>query len=149
MREDHLRREVKERNLSNVTFFVPPQPFERMSSILALGHVQIVSLKDVPLYRSTLPSKLQANMAAGRPILGALAGDAADVVEASGAGRVCVPGDAVGMAQAVRELADLKVDGLDRLGHMARAHYELEFSERAVSDRLDQLLRETVAEVRG
>ena len=29
-----------------------------------LGDVQLVSLKDVPLYRVTIPSKLQANMAA-------------------------------------------------------------------------------------
>lgn len=42
----------------------------RTSDVLALADAQLVTLKDVPVLRSTLPSKLQANLAAGQPIMG-------------------------------------------------------------------------------
>ena len=38
---------------------------------------QLVSLKDLPLFRGTIPSKLQASMACGVPVVCSVAGDAA------------------------------------------------------------------------
>ena len=52
--------------LSNVRF-IGAQPLDRMAAVLALGDVQLVSLRDLPLFRSTMPSKVQAILAAGRP----------------------------------------------------------------------------------
>lgn len=136
---DHLRARVDGEDLSNVRF-VASQPFSRMSDVLALGDVQLVSLKDVPLYRSTLPSKLQATLAAGRPVIGALAGDAAQVVTESGAGLVTRPGDSEGLAQAIRTMHASGSDRLQEMGRAGRLHYEATYSEQAVGDRLESIL---------
>ncbi|NYF97384.1 glycosyltransferase involved in cell wall biosynthesis [Janibacter cremeus] len=137
--ESSLRATVDEKELDNVRF-VPPQPFSQMSQILALGDAQVVTLKDVPLYRSTLPSKLQANLAAGRPIIGAVAGDAARVISQSGAGRTAPPGDADLLAHAIRELHAMPQAERNALGGAARNHYLHNFSEQLIADRLEELL---------
>lgn len=138
--EDRLRRRVAELRLDNVRF-VGPQPFARMTQVLAVGDTQLVTLKPVPLFASTLPSKLQANLAAGKPVIGALAGDGARVVEASGAGDVTPPGDARALADAVLRQADLSSTELDEMGHRGRAYYEANFAEKVVGDHLSDLLQ--------
>lgn len=137
--ETRLRRMVAERDLANVTF-VGPQPFGRMGAILALGDVQVVSLQDRPLFRTTLPSKLQGVLAAGRPVVGALVGDAAAVVRASSAGLVVRPGSATELADAVLNLRTRGGEALGRLGAAGRAYYEAEFSEAVAGGRLSELL---------
>ena len=137
--ENRLRSRVDKLGLQNVRF-VPSQPFGRMSDVLALGNVQLISLRDVPLLRSTLPSKLQANMAAGRPIIGAVAGDAAAVIKSSGAGFVSAPEDPVALAEAVRRMAQLTAQDREAMGVRARDYYLEHFSERVVGDHLSQIL---------
>lgn len=137
--EASLREAVRVKCLDNVRF-VPAQPFSRMSEVLALGDVQLVTLKDMPLYRSTLPSKLQANLAAGRPIIGSLRGDAASVITDSGAGLVVEPGDAFGLAQAVRQLHSLGAHERRTMGNAARRHYDEHFSQAQVTDDIEALL---------
>jgi colanic acid biosynthesis glycosyl transferase WcaI len=139
--ETHLRSTVSERGLSNITF-VGPQPFDRMAEILALGDVQLVSLQDRPLFRATLPSKLQGIMAAGRPVIGALSGDAAEVVRSSGAGQVVSQGSATELARAIRTAAEASPDRRRAQGEAGRAYYVSRFSERSVGDQLSGLLQE-------
>lgn len=137
--EDRLRAAVHDQRLDNVRF-VPAQPFGRMSEILALGDVQLVTLKDMPLYRSTLPSKLQANLAAGRPIIGAVRGDAAEVIMDSGAGVAVPPGDASALVSAIRGMHALPDSERRAMERSARRHYEEHFSQERVTDALESLL---------
>lgn len=139
--ETRLRSMVAERKLSNVTF-IGPQPFEKMADILALGDVQLVSLQDRPLFRATLPSKLQGVLAAGRPVIGALSGDAADVVRRSGAGPVVTPGSATDLARAITIACESSPHELRTRGQAGRAYYGSRFSEQVVGDKLSCLLQE-------
>lgn len=147
VREEALREKVRVRGLSNVVF-VPPQPFDRMADVLALGDVQFVGLRDIPLFRITLPSKLQATLAAGRPIIGALAGDAAQVVSDAGAGVVVVPEDSRALAGAILSLAKAPTAILEAYGLAGRIYYEKHFSEGVVGDRLSSLLESAACERR-
>jgi len=137
--ESRLRARVRELGLDNVRF-VPAQPFSRMAEVLALGDVQLISLKDVPLLRRTLPSKVQATLAAGRPIIGCVGGDAAAVIEQAGAGLTCAPQDPAALADAVRRMADEAPATREAFGLMARRHYHEHFSEQVVGDDLSNLL---------
>lgn len=140
---NHLAQRIEREGLHNVRL-IEPQPFSRMASVLSLGDVQLITLKDFPLYRSTLPSKLQATLAAGRPIVGALSGDAADVIERSGAGIVASPGDARALAGAIRSMRDEGPAALADMGRAGRAHYDATYSEQTVGDKLDDLLHQTL-----
>lgn len=73
--------------LSNVTF-MPPVPMTEVGNYLNAADVLLVHLKKDPLFTITIPSKTQAYMAVGKPILMAVDGDAADLVRDSGCGRI-------------------------------------------------------------
>ena len=138
--ESRLRSMVDTLALDNVRF-VPPQPFTHMAEVLSAGDTQLVSLRDEPLFASTLPSKLQANLASGRPVVGAVRGDAARVIRDSAAGDAVAPGDAKGLAGAVARLAELSPSDRQALGCKARTYYEASFSERVLVEQLSQALR--------
>jgi glycosyltransferase involved in cell wall biosynthesis len=142
--EASLRAQVARLGLDNVTF-APLQPFSEMADVLAAGDAQVISLRDRPLSERTLPSKLQGTLAAGRPIIGALAGDAAAVVRQSKAGPVVQPGSVAEMAQAVTDLADAPGDHVAALGAQARRFYLDTFSEAVNAGRLTALLASAAA----
>lgn len=134
---------VKERGLTNVRF-VPPQSVVRMADVLASADVQLVSLKDTPLLRVTMPSKIQATLASGRPVVGAVAGDAAFTIEQSGAGLTVPPGDARALADAVVRLRDRSPESLRAMGDAGRSYYLRELSQARGSARLEELLVDAV-----
>jgi len=99
-----LVREAGRRGLRNVVL-VPAQPKEMMPAYWSLCDLALVHLKDTPLFRTVIPSKIFEAMAMGRPILlAAPDGEAADIVRSSSAGVAIGPEDPAALAAAVREL---------------------------------------------
>ncbi|MBB1039788.1 MULTISPECIES: glycosyltransferase family 4 protein [unclassified Dietzia] len=139
VKRDQLTQRAEELGLDNVTF-IPPQPFENMTDILALADAQLVTLKDLPLYRATMPSKIQANMAAGQAIIAAAAGDAAEVVRDASCGFTAPPNDPQALADAVAQMANLGPPAWVRFGESAYKYYQANFSEKTVGDSLEELL---------
>lgn len=125
VRRDALEQEARERGLGNV-LFLPRRPARDMPAILGLADVLLVHLKDTPLFRITIPSKTQAYLAAGKPIVMAVAGDAADLVTRAGAGLACAAGDASAMADAVAQLYRMPHTERQRMGERGAAFYAAE-----------------------
>ena len=93
-------------SLHNV-LFMARRPMAEIGSVLRMADILLVHLKDDPLFAITVPSKIQAYMAIGRPIVAAVRGDAAELVEESGAGVGCIPENPVAIAQAVTRIAEM------------------------------------------
>jgi colanic acid biosynthesis glycosyl transferase WcaI len=138
---NHLIAEVARRGLGNVDF-VERQPLDRMGIVLAAADVLLVHLKDDPLFRITVPSKTQAYLRVGIPVLMAVAGDGAALVERSGGGLVCPPQDADALAEGVRRLAALAPSELAAMGTAGRRFYDAELSLDAGADRYVRILRD-------
>lgn len=130
--------------LPNVRF-MGRVPHAAMPAILARADALLIHLADHPLFSITIPSKLQACLAAGRPILAGIAGEPAAILETSGAAKVVPPGDAAALAGATRRLASLSPARRAAMGAAGRAHYESQFSFAAGMDRTIRLLRDTEA----
>jgi glycosyltransferase involved in cell wall biosynthesis len=124
---ERLKSKKERMQLDNVRFF-DRQPVERIGGILRAAEALLVHLRDDPLFRITIPSKTQAYMAIGRPILMGVKGDAEDLMARSGAGVVCEPCNPESIASAVRELASLPKERLEAVGRSAREFYERELS---------------------
>jgi glycosyltransferase involved in cell wall biosynthesis len=103
----HRRRledDARRRGLENVVFrdFVP---HDAMPGYLGALDASIVHLRPDPLFRTVIPSKIFESMAMGVPIVMAVEGESAGIVEEAAAG-VCIPsGDPQAMARAVLALA--------------------------------------------
>jgi len=135
-----LEQRARDMGLPN-TRFLPRQPMEAMGSILALADAVLVHLKMDPLFRITIPSKTQAYLAAGRPLLMAVAGDAAELVRRAGAGMTCPPQDPEAIAAAVKSLCHLRREELEAMGARGRAFYERELSLRVGVERFEEVFR--------
>lgn len=118
-----LQQLVASRGLANVRF-LPRQSPQDVVPILEGADALLVHLKDDALTRISIPQKTQAYMAAGRPVILAVAGEASEVVQRAEAGVVCRPGDPASIAEAVRRLADTPPHERDRMGRNGRKFYE-------------------------
>ena len=130
---------VRRQNMRNV-HFVESQPADRIGHFLAASDVQVISLKDTPLLRATMPSKVQTSMAASRPILLHAAGDAADLVTLSGSGIAVRPGDVANAVDTIRVLDGLGSASLRAMGRNGRDYYEKHFCPTAGLDRMEKML---------
>jgi len=101
-----LQEIVRERELTNVRF-LGRFPIQQMPGLYALADALLIHLKDDPLFRITIPHKTFAYMASGKPVLAAMAGDAADIVSGAEAGLTCPPENAGALADTVRRLRGL------------------------------------------
>ncbi|MFT3873072.1 MAG: glycosyltransferase family 4 protein [Nocardioides sp.] len=120
--------------------FLAARAVGEMSQLMAGADVQIVSLRDEPLFRITLPGKVQSIMAAGRPMMVLAPGDAAAVVNAARAGLVAKPGSSEAAAAVLIRLRAMSIQERERLGAAARQFYETEMSEDVGSATLIDLL---------
>lgn len=126
--------------ISNVRF-LPNQPKSSMPALLNLAYASIVPLKRLDLFKSALPSKMFESMAVGRPIVAAMWGEGADLVEAARCGLVTEPEDPESLSKAVATLA--ADPGLARrLGAQGREYVVKHFDRKDIADRLAILLRE-------
>jgi glycosyltransferase involved in cell wall biosynthesis len=125
--------------------FEPRVPKHEIARIFARADALLLHLADDPLFAITIPSKTQAYLAMGRPIVAGLAGDGAEILKASGAALVVPPGDAAALARAIGELADMAPERLEAMGRAGRRYYEERLSFEEALDRTLKVLEGTYA----
>jgi colanic acid biosynthesis glycosyl transferase WcaI len=135
-----LQEKTRQMQLPN-TLFLERQPAESIGSILSMADALLVHLKDDPLFRITIPSKTQAYFAAGRPILMAVGGDAADLVTRADAGMVCPPENPAALATAVRNLRKMGRTQLEAMGANGKMFYDRQLSLRVGVQKFEQVFR--------
>lgn len=113
---------VKEFNLVNV-YFIPRVPVTEIGGLLKLADGLLVHLLDEELFRITIPSRTQANMYVGKPILMAVKGDAADLIERANAGVLAEPNMPSSIAEGLATLVNLTEDQLQEMGENAHNFY--------------------------
>jgi colanic acid biosynthesis glycosyl transferase WcaI len=124
---ERLKGIAEERRLTNVKFLAR-RPRNEIGAILGLADVLLVHLRKDPLFRITIPSKIQAYLAAGKPILAGVEGDAADIVKEAEAGLICdsdSPGD---LAVCIGRFAGMTPKSLEELGQNGLRFYMSEMS---------------------
>jgi colanic acid biosynthesis glycosyl transferase WcaI len=117
-----LEDQTKGLGLKNVRF-LPPVPITDIGNWLALADVLLVHLKRDPLFEITIPSKTQGYLASGKPILMAVEGEAAEIVEAAKAGIRCEPDNAAAIAEACLQLYRLPKAERDAMGANGLQYY--------------------------
>ncbi len=135
--------QAQEMGLENV-HFIPPVAKNQMAQALAAADACIAILKPVEMYKTVYPNKVFDYMAAGKPVILAIGGVIQDVVERAGCGLIVPPGDAPGMAKAVRLLAQDPEHGA-ALGQAGRAYLEAHFDRSRLAEQLVDIL-ETMLE---
>ena len=118
-----LKNRAIEMKLGNVVF-LPPVPMSEVGTVLAAADVLLVHLRKDPLFEITIPSKTQAYMAVGKPLLMAVNGDAADLVRQAKCGLTAESENPQALADAVDALAAMPADELKTMGENASRFYQ-------------------------
>ena len=122
-----LKQSVVDRKLNNISF-IKKQPLEKMGAILKAADVLLVHLKDTTLFRITIPSKIQAYMFSGKPLLAGVQGDAADLISDSGAGKIVEPENPESLTRGILQLFRMSDAERDAMGKNARKYYDKNLS---------------------
>ncbi|WEK62307.1 MAG: glycosyltransferase family 4 protein [Candidatus Microbacterium colombiense] len=134
-----LRRLVDEIGAVNVRF-EDPVPRERMPEVYARADYALVSLKDMPVFRGTIPSKFQAVLSAGIPVVSTVQGDVRDLVDSEGVG-LTADAESIGSLEAAFRAAAARSTGeRTRMAERGRALYDTNFSRESGISRIEELL---------
>lgn len=134
---ERLRHRAEEESLSKV-FFYGRKPALEMPEFYAAADAMIVTLQKNPVLSLTLPGKVQSYMAAGKPIIGAIDGETAAVIEEAQCG-FCGPAeDAEVLAENIRRFCACEKKN-DMVRHAAE-YYSEHYDREAFLNRLEKEL---------
>jgi glycosyltransferase involved in cell wall biosynthesis len=134
-RSDWVKQAVRERGLDNVS--LPGRfPAKAMPGILAQASAVLVTLTRGEILAQTVPSKVQAYFAAGKPVVASLDGEGARVVLEANAGVTCPAEDAQALAEGILGLRNAPPAELESMGQAGRRYYDQHFEPEMLARRL-------------
>lgn len=137
-----VREEIARRGLDSVVHMLGSHSPEHMPGFFAQADAMLVSLKTDPVFALTVPAKVQAYLACGRPILAMLDGEGANIVTEAGAGLAVPSGNASGLASAARHVAGLSPAEREQMGRRARDYSQTHFNRDRLFEQLETWLSE-------
>lgn len=137
-RKRALVEECERRGCRNVRFF-DEVPSAKVADVMAAADALLVTLSAAPVFKTFVPSKMFDAMAAARPVLLMVDGEARRILEASGAGVYAPPGDAGRLAAAVTALQRNPVER-ERMGAAGRAFVTAHYDRRAQAARFARIV---------
>ncbi|MEH8183942.1 glycosyltransferase family 4 protein [Aeromonas allosaccharophila] len=108
--------------LDNI-FFLPRVSMQEVGSLLKEADALLVHLTDDELFSITIPSRTQAYLAVGKPIIMGVDGDAAQLIADAQAGVCCKANSAQSLADAVERLVALDGDEREQMAKNAHDFY--------------------------
>jgi glycosyltransferase involved in cell wall biosynthesis len=129
--------------LYNVIFF-PPVPMSKIGAYLNNSDALLVHLKSDKLFEITIPSKTQAYMAVGKPILMAVEGNAAELITIAACGVLAKPENPTSIADAVESLVRMNSIERDEMGFRGFSFYNQNLSLEAGSEKFKKLFEDVV-----
>lgn len=141
-----LENAIQTEDLNNV--FLPGQfSMNKMPHLLRQADVLLATLSDQEIFNLTIPNKIQAYMAVGKPILCAINGSAANLIRDSSSGLAIPADDSLLLSQAILKMYEMPRDELLKFGENGRSYFKKNFlHDNLVSD-LDKHIKKTVGMV--
>lgn len=136
--------EVERRQLAGTVHFLGRHPLETMPAFFAQADAMLVTLRREPIFALTIPGKVQSYLASGRPIIAALDGEGARIVQEAGAGLVCSAEQPEALADAVLRMAETPRDARGLMGRRGAEYYAAHFDRTMLFDQLEKWMQELV-----
>lgn len=118
--------------LRNV-IFTGELPASRIPEVMAASDISLVVLSGKTLFKKVIPSKMFEAMAAAKPIVLGVEGEAAGIVAAADAGIPIRPEDTAELTAAIERLADCP-ELRERMGRSGESYVRRNFDRRQLGD---------------
>jgi len=134
-----LERKVQDYHLQNVVL-TGLRPRQEMPSFVQRADICLVPYKNSPVFRRNIPSKIYDYMAAGKPIIINLEGEASKIILSAQAGILIKPNDAQSLAQTILGLKENKILR-EKMGFCAQTYARRHYHKREIGELLEAVLR--------
>lgn len=121
-----------------------PRPFDQMPRYFSAADALLLTLRSNPTMAMTIPSRLQAYMACGRPIIAALDGEASRIVTENGAGLGVGAGQPEALRDAILALWRMSSEERRVMAERALRCSQTEFNASHIVDRVEACLYRVV-----
>ncbi len=139
-----VKRHATKRGLNETVHLLGRYPAETMPRFFALTDALLVTLKKEPIFALTIPSKVQSYLACAKPIIAALDGEGARVIEDAGAGITCPTENPEALAEAVLKLHNISEADRIKMGKKGRSYFKKHFEREMLLNRLEGWMKELV-----
>lgn len=139
-RSKWLAQQKQDKNLHNLE--LPGRfPMQAMPSIFERAGALLVSLEDDPIFALTIPSKIQAYLAAAKPVLASLNGEGARVVQEAQAGLASAANDSRALADNILKIKAMPQAERERMGEHGKAYFLEHFETESQAMKLVETLK--------
>jgi glycosyltransferase involved in cell wall biosynthesis len=131
---------IEKYNLKDTVFLLGKFPLAAMRTLFDNVDALLVSLKSELIFRLTVPSKIQAYMAAGKPILTMLDGEGTQIIKDSMCGYCANAGDYHQLAKNIKLLYSAPKQELEKMGERAFKYYQENFRLEDCIGKLEKII---------
>lgn len=124
--KENIENLAKDYNLTNF-IFLGSFPMEKMPELYNGSDLLFASLRDEKIFEYTIPNKIQSYLASGKPILAAIKGEGAKIINVSNSGLVCLPNDVNSLYNSIVEFLKLTEEEKIKLGSNGLNYFNNEF----------------------
>jgi len=100
VKQKALKTKADKLGLKNVVF-LPVQKKEELIKLIKKASVCLVPLKNNPLFKNAIPSKMFEYMACGRPVIVSISGEVTEIIKKAKSGLISYPEDANSIADSI------------------------------------------------
>lgn len=141
-RAEWVKAQVQKRGLGRQFHLLGRYPAETMPAFFASADVMLMSLKRDRIFALTVPGKLQAYLAGGKPIIAALDGEGAQLVEEANAGLTCPAESPALLAMRILEMYRMSPEERRRLGENGFLYCKDNFDRSKLFNKLETIMEE-------
>lgn len=136
---ENCKRLAEKYGLKSITFY-GKKPLEDMPKYYSMADAMLVTLNSDKNIGQTIPGKVQGYMAAGKPIIGAIGGETARVIEDANCGFCGAPENVGQLADNVLKFIELNDKERIQLGENAKKYNEQHFDKDKFFEELEREL---------
>ncbi len=132
---------VKENNIKNIIFH-GRKPRDDMYMYFNASDFLIVSLVDKPIFSLTVPAKTQTYIAAKKPIIGIINGEAAQIIEENNLGYIASPSNIENITNIIKKAIDTNASDIEQFTRNSEELTKTIFDKNNIIDSLLNLLKQ-------
>jgi glycosyltransferase involved in cell wall biosynthesis len=143
-----VKEQIDKRGLKKSVHLLGRHPAVQMPRFFSLTDVLLVTLRKDPIFALTIPSKVQSYLACAKPVIAALDGEGAKVIEEAHAGLACPAENPEALAETVLRFYRMPKAERKSMGLNGRAYFEKHFERKMLLDQLENWMMELQSELR-
>lgn len=138
---ENIKKLITELKLQDTVKLLGRKPVDEMPNYFSQASAMLVTLKDEFIFNNTVPAKVQAYMAAGKPIIACANGETAHLITQCNCGVSCKASNSEDLARAVNKLFNLDIEERVKMGENGLLFYRENFTKNKLVNRLFEIMK--------